>query len=342
MATGKTLYGREVARTAFAMLAAVACVAAQAASGTFADDGDYLRRKWREDVSDRSTGVGGAELRKELEALLPAWKKEMPWQMVKAKAFAHFCDRTAIGISEHDWFPAFAYWTRFKFETHPLLKLLEKRRDEVVAARSPDLLRRRKWDGRWWGYHDYDHSAPDWDVIVKLGFKGMAERLERSAKDTDYYRARRIAMAGVFRLLDRMIAYGEGKKAVGGRVARVVESLKRLRDGAPETALDALNFIYLYWVMSENFEGIQVRTLGNLDRIIAPFYRADVAAGRTDECEFRDQFRHFWWQWGSLDNYWGQPVYFGGTEADGSARWRGWRPWSGCRRGRTRACRREA
>ena len=30
------------------------------------------------------------------------------------------------------------------------------------------------------------------------------------------------------------------------------------------------------------------------------------------------QLRHFWWQWGSIDNYFGQPVYFGGTRADGS------------------------
>ena len=70
--------------------------------------------------------------------------------------------------------------------------------------------------------------------------------------------------------------------------------------------------------MGENFDGFQVRTLSNLDRILTPYYRADLAAGRTTEAEFRDQLRHFWWQWGSIDNYFGQPVYFGGTKADGT------------------------
>lgn len=40
--------------------------------------------------------------------------------------------------------------------------------------------------------------------------------------------------------------------------------------------------------------------------------------GRTTEAEFREQFKHFLWQWGSIDNYWGQPVTMGGTKADGT------------------------
>ena len=79
-----------------------------------------------------------------------------------------------------------------------------------------------------------------------------------------------------------------------------IASLKRLRNGAPVTAHDAMNFIYLYWVMSEEFESIQVRTLGNLDRLLTPYYRADLKAGRTTEAEFREQVRHFWWLDGLL------------------------------------------
>ena len=49
-------------------------------------------------------------------------------------------------------------------------------------------------------------------------------------------------------------------------------------------------------------------------------YATDYAAPRPPqtEAEFREQFRHFLWQWGSIDNYWGQPVTMGGTKADGS------------------------
>ena len=309
-------------------VALTAIVGTALATPTFADEWDYLKRKWREDVSDPSTGLAAPALRAEIEKAMPQWKAELPWPDAKAKAFAFLCDRTAIDVSPYDWFPTFAYWTRHTFKLHPFWDQVGIRKGEVFAKWKFSDHPYRKY---WRGYPDFDHSAPDWDDILKLGFPGMAERLKANWKATDYYPPRQVAIDGVMRLLDRFIACGEGKvkelkgnglKGLGseacGRVEKQVESLKRLRAGAPQTAYDALNFIYLYWVISENFEGIQVRTLGNLDRLVAPYYRADLAAGRTTETEFRSQLRHFWWQWGSIDNYYGQPVYFGGTKADGT------------------------
>ena len=290
------------------------------------DESSYLKRKWQEDVSDPSTGLGAEALKREIASRLPKWKAELPWTMAKAQAFAFLCDRTAIDVSPLDWFPTFAYWTRHTPKLHPLWEEVWKHRDEVMSARHPDL---RQNPPHWYGYPDFDHSAPYWEDIIRLGFPGMAARLKANWKDTDYYPPRQIAIDGMLRLIDRFVAQGERRMSgavVGAdvlgrphRLERQVESLKRLRSGAPQTAYDVLNFIYLYWVVSENFEGIQVRTLGNLDRLLAPYYRADLAAGRTTEAEFREQVRHFWWQWGSMDTYWGQPVFFGGTEADGSS-----------------------
>ena len=303
------------------------CVAALAltagAEPTFRDEWDYLKRKWREDVSDPSTGLGAAALRRELAERMPAWKAGLPWADAKAKAFAYLCDRTAIDVSPLDWFPTFARWTRHTTNLHPFWPHLEARRREVVStwAYSP-----RKYRMYYSGYQDFDHSAPDWDDILKLGFPGMAARLAACEKASTFYPPRRVAADAVLRLLDRFIACGAARLASAaacvpgearGRLEKQLASLRRLRAGAPATAYDALVFIYLYWVMSENFEGIQVRTLGNLDRLLTPYYRADLWAGRTTEAEFRSQLRHFWWQWGSVDNYYGQPVYFGGTTADG-------------------------
>ena len=305
-----------VDRFALGVLVSVAAVTASGASAvTLTNEASYVKWKWRTDVSDPSTGLGAEALRREISARLPKWKTEQSWAMAKARAFAFLCDRTAIDVSPFDWFPTFARWTRHTLKLHPLWEELAKRRGEVMSARHPDL-----WcnSPHWYGYPDFDHSAPYWEDILRLGFPGMAERLKANWKETDYYPPRQVAIDGVLRLIDRFIAQGErGEK--GERVRKQVESLKRLKSGAPLTAYDVLNFIYLYWVISENFECIQVRTLGNLDRLLTPYYRADLAAGRTTEAEFRDQLKHFWWQWGSISNYWGQPVFFGGTEADGSS-----------------------
>ena len=78
-------------------------------------------------------------------------------------------------------------------------------------------------------------------------------------------------------------------------------------------------FIWLYFFWSEHLDGIQCRSLTELDVTLTPYYDADIAAGRTNEAEFREQLRHFLWQWGSVANYWNQPVGLGGTRVDGTS-----------------------
>ena len=79
-----------------------------------------------------------------------------------------------------------------------------------------------------------------------------------------------------------------------------------------------MQFTMLYFILSEHVNRFQVRTLGNIDASWWPYYKADLAAGRTTEAAFREEFRHFIWQFGSIDNYWGHPMYLGGTKADGT------------------------
>ena len=312
-------------------LLAILCVAASAlvvtsargegAGDSFTNDLAYLKDKWRTDVTDKGTGL-------DTDGVLAGWREivaargDEPWETTKAKLFAFGCDRTAIGVSPHDWFPAFAPWSFHR--GHPLLrKILPPRAAEVDATHSPGLREKIAAGskiGRWVVWKDYSHCAPDWDYILPLGFPGMRERLLAHWKDTTYYHSRCIAADATLRLVGRLAEHARraNEASPSPRLAAEAAALARLRDGAPRTAYEVLLFIYLEWVMGENFDGFQVRTLSNLDRILTPYYRADIAAGRTTEAEFRDQLRHFWWQWGSIDNYFGQPVYFGGTKADGT------------------------
>ena len=279
----------------------------------------YLKRKWNAGAVDASTGLG-------VDGIYKGWKKiasvqNESWQVRKAKMFAFGCDRTAIGVSEHDWFPAVSPWSFHR--GHPMYKILYPRAKEVDKKRSPDLPKKiaaGTQDGSWVVWKDYSHCAPDWDDIIALGFPGMRKRLLDNWKDTEYYRSRIIAADGMLRFVDRLGRYASEKAAESNdkRLKMQSETLKRLYEGKPVTTYDVLMFIYLEWVMGENFDCFQVRTLSNLDRILTPFYRADLAAGRTSEEEFRDQLAHFWWQWGSINNYYGQPVYLGGTKADGT------------------------
>ena len=293
----------------------------------FKDDWDYLRRKWREPCADPSTGLETADFKIALEKLAAElWGRE-PWVIVKAKLFAFGCDRSAIDVSPHDWFPAFAHWSYH--QGHPLKPTLGKRSNEMDRKMCPDVpgkIWKGAGQGRWNMWKDYCHSVPDWDAILPLGFPGLKARLKANWKEGNpYYPAKDLAADAVLRMIDRFIAQGERRVAQAegpekvARLRKEIACLRRLRTGAPQTAYDVLMFIYLDWVISENFDDFQVRSLSNLDRILTPYYRADLAAGRTTEAEFREQLKYFWWQWGSIDNYWGQPVYFGGTRADGTS-----------------------
>ena len=70
----------------FAVVLAWMCVFAPscAAMAQFHDEQDYLRRKFREDVTDRTTGVGLDALKIEANRIVAAEKDRLPWCIVKA------------------------------------------------------------------------------------------------------------------------------------------------------------------------------------------------------------------------------------------------------------------
>ena len=290
---------------------------------TLTNEDRYVEWKWRTDVTDPTTGTDNAAATKAIVALANELEPKEPWNVVKASCFAWLCDNLAIDVSPLDWYPAFACWDRLKW---PMRFVIGPRNGRIGEKFYPEIgprIDQGNREGWWMVWKDFDHIIPDWDNVILLGFPGMRRRLEANWQDSNpYYRAERLASDAIFRLLDRLVAQGERRlKGLGGEASRLskqIASLKRLREGPPQTAYDVMQFIYLYFVLSEHFEAVQARSLSIIDKTLWPYYRADLAAGRTTEAEFREQFRHFLWQWGSIDNYWGQPVTMGGTKADGT------------------------
>ena len=291
-----------------------------------ADVGTYLRRKFRQDVTDRATGLSQGEIAARLAEIVAAGKATgEPWRVTKAKCFAAGVLEQSIDVSPLDWFPAIAIWDRLSL---PISKVTKRDRAAEVNARMlpPEIV--SEWqagnrDGSWNMWQDFDHSVPDWRVILKLGFPGMKARLEKYAlKGDPFYEGLAIAMDAMLAGLDRFIAQGRKRErgtGNGERLKKEIACLERLRKGPPQTAYDVMMFVWLYFFFSEHLDGVQCRSLTELDVFITSYYDADIAAARTTEAEFREQLKHFLWQWGSISNYWNQPVGFGGTNADGTS-----------------------
>ncbi len=287
-----------------------------------ADEAAYLKWKWRTNLADPKTGLDNDALRAGVKKIVDesGWKAgKEDWYDVAARCFDFLVDNVAIGFSKYDGFPAISAWDRHR---RPMNAVLWSHAADVDAKYSPGLraaIHKMDKEGRSTIGKDFDHSAPDWVDILRLGFPGMKARADSYTQDTPFYRAERRAAAAMMRFLDRLIATAKTHPDAGSNwMKREIASLERLRVGPPESVFDIMEFTMVYFILSEPLNYFQVRTFDNIDVRWWPYYQADLAAGRTTEAEFREDFRHFIWQFGSIDNYWGHPIYLGGTNRDGT------------------------
>ncbi len=113
--------------------------------------------------------------------------------------------------------------------------------------------------------------------------------------------------------LDRLCALA--KSTPGSE--KMAAALENLSTQPPKTFYEALLLIYLYFMISEHVDQLQVRSLSNFDRQLLPFYEQDLRSGICEEA-LRTELAYFLLQFTAIGNYWNQPVYLGGENADGS------------------------
>ena len=260
-----------------------------------ADEAAYLKWKWRMDLADPKTGLDNDALRDGVKKIADAsgWKEgREDWYDVAARCFDFLVDNVAIGFSKYDCFPAISAWDRHR---RPMKAILWSHAADVDERHSPGLreaIATMKKEGRASIGKDFDHSAPDWAEILRLGFPGMKARVDAYTQDTPFYRAEKRAAAAMMRFLDRLISTAKAHPhADTPMMRREVASLERLRTGPPQTVFDIMEFTMVYFILSEPLNYFQVRTFDNIDFRWWPYYQADLAAGRTTEAQFREDFR---------------------------------------------------
>ena len=288
--------------------------------GTYKEDEEYLWNKFRKPVFDPATGMDQETASQEI---LSFAEMDAPVPVIKARAFEFLAKNLQIEVDPHDFFPAFACWKRVPRVIAPLLGQLEKR----VPLKKSELWGLLNSSGASCIWIDFDHSVPEWDEVFRLGFPGLLRnamewREKHRAEGTldektaGFFEGIRITYEAILMMLERFIE--RAKSRHDERCDFVAASLQRLHDGPPRNFFDALQLIYMYFMFGEHMDHMQVRSLGNLDWRLTPFYDRDLKNGTFTDAQMRELFDHFFMQWGSIDNYWGQPVYLGGTQADGS------------------------
>lgn len=288
----------------------------------------YIRMAYHGYEYDKTTGKDDGEITDGLKKLYDSIK-DLPHPQAKAYAVKYVLENTRIDINEHDWFVGF-------YSVNRLAGRITSDRwyNEIFACVIPEtdaLMKDMNNSGAVSIWPDFDHVVPDWDSVLLLGFPGLMKRalfyrsrheangtLTESAKA--FFDGIVTEYQAIIDVIDRLYRYSLTKKHA--KAEKISQCLKNIRDGAPNNFYEALQVIYIYFMISECFDGFQVRSLGNgLDNTLYSFYQNDLKSGTYTREEIKELLKYFLIQWSAIGNYWGQPLYLGGTNKDQSSKY---------------------
>ena len=288
----------------------------------------FRRRAYHGWACDADTGLTDEDLLAGLRELSNK-TNHLPHPIAKAEAMAFVLQNMRIDVNEHDYFPAFYSLNRLPKETTQ-----NKWYREVFGNKIPhiaDMMREWNDSGTLTIWPDFDHVVPDWQSLLSLGFGGLRERALQykqmhlqngtlTAQASAQFDAIDITYTAVIHMIDRL--YHLALKQQHPKAEKMAQCFLHIRDAAPDNIYEAMQVIFIYFIISECVDSYQVRSLGNgLDATLYPFYRNDLENGTFTRDEIREMLAYFMFQWQAIGNYWGQPFYMGGTDAQGHTKY---------------------
>lgn len=266
---------------------------------------------------DHNTGMDPADI---LSGILRQDEdlQELPHPVRKARAFEYVLKNTRISCDKRDLFPSINMVDRPLNQT-----IVAAWRKEVFCEIIPDIEKKRarlENNGIVTIWPDYDHSVPVWDRIFDLGFAGILRESEEmraktesiTKEQTAFFDGIQITYTAILHFIARLEVQAQKQSN-----PRLADALKQIKEKAPGSFYEALLTDYLYFMLCEHIEGLQVRSLSNFDRVFYKFYKKDIENGVSDE-QIRKDLAYFLLQFVAINNYWGQPVYLGGCREDES------------------------
>lgn len=272
---------------------------------------------------DENTGFDNEKIDTEL-AKLSAELKAEPHSIQKARLTEYVLENTRIGIDEHDYFIGFCTTSNIA-EKYTSKQWAKEAYEEIPDAISVFNLYQETQIACGAGL-DFYHTVPDWDSILSLGFVGLLNRANQrytelksasslTEKQENYYKATEIELKAIIRFIDRLYKYA-GRMNFE-KAPAIANCLKQLRDGAPTNTYEALQLMYIYFMISEHVNSYQVRSLGyGIDGSLYPFFKKDLESGTYTKDEIAEFLGYFMLQYSALGNYFGQPMYLGGMNVD--------------------------
>ena len=218
---------------------------------------------------------------------------------LKAKNIAYLCENCPVHVFEHSpFFFEFSSgrgrhtWGGLQSPAGSFLH--EKTADLWLNPYARELEGDRE-DGHlhaWNNPVSFDHYSLGYDKILSVGFEGMIAQAEAALKaalqeeQRSFLRAAITSMRALLRLAAQFS--GEARRlsdaaktdAAREHYARIAEAADRVPAKSARTFYEALASIVFCREAIGSLEGVGVSLFGHLDRMLEPYYDADIAAGR--------------------------------------------------------------
>ena len=206
---------------------------------------------------DESTGLDDEGIRQGLHDLEPEIAS-LAHPVANAKAVSYVLANTRIDVNEHDYFVALYSLNRLAC---PITQY--KWNNEVFSKTLPDIgpvMQKMCDSGAATIWPDFDHVVPDWEAVLSLGFPGLLERVrlyrqkytQNGSLDTDkaaFFDGMILTYSAIIDLIDRLYRYAKTKTFA--KATQIADCLLHIRDGAPQNIYEAMQVIFLYFLLSE-------------------------------------------------------------------------------------------
>lgn len=128
-----------------------------------------------------------------------------------------------------------------------------------------------------------NHSVPDYEKVLKLGFKGIYKRLEKYPDTVFFRRLRRVCNACLL-IGEKYAATAEELAANESGVRksellRIAENCRVVPAYPARTFYQAVQSVWFSHIINTWEDGVNANSLGRLDQILYPYYKADIESG---------------------------------------------------------------
>ena len=202
---------------------------------------------------------------------MDAAREEKNVMLSNARITAFLLDHSQLTLPETSFF--FPETNLKMFDGRILRKVLD-RRTELLPPYRTEANQQAIESCAYYGSQDLSHTAPDWETIFRLGLGGLKRRvLARTGRaiNPDFTQATVMVLEAAQRFALRCACFAREQ----GRT-QMAEGLENLAENGPGNLFEAFQMTIFYYNLQQYFEAVDVRTLGRLDQLLAPFAQEEA------------------------------------------------------------------